>query len=138
MNYMGFSEPKIEDEGAFEAADAFDVGEDFDVSSDITPFPKPQVVSSATGQTRRIVTMRPQSYEDAPKIGDTFREGTPVILDLSRMKEPLARQMIDFCSGLVYGLEGSLERITSRVFLLSPASVNVTEVEDKPSTSFFG
>lgn len=71
----------------------------------------------------RIVTVRPNSYADARLIGESFREGIPVIVNLSDTADD--RRIIDFCAGLIFGLHGSIEEITTNVILLSPESVKV-------------
>lgn len=80
----------------------------------------------STGDVRRIVTVHPTTYNDARTIGEAFRSGTPVIMNLSDMSDADARRVVDFSAGLVFGLHGVIERVTSRVFLLSPATVEVT------------
>ena len=79
---------------------------------------------------RRITTVHPRSYNDARKIGEAFRAGTPVIMNLSEMEDADAKRLVDFSAGLIFGLRGTIERVTSKVFLLSPQNVNVT-AEDK-------
>ena len=81
-------------------------------------------------ELRRITTVHPRSYNDARKIGEAFREGTPVIMNLSDMDDSDAKRLVDFAAGLVFGLRGTIERVTNKVFLLSPADVTVT-AEDK-------
>lgn len=76
-------------------------------------------------ELRRIVTVHPTTYNEARTIGEAFREGTPVIMNLTGMNESDAKRMVDFSAGLVFGLHGAIERVTNRVFLLSPASVEV-------------
>lgn len=78
----------------------------------------------------RITTLHPRTYNEAKSIGESFREGTPVIMNLTEMDDSDAKRLVDFSAGLVFGLRGSIERITSKVFLLSPANVDVT-AEDK-------
>jgi cell division inhibitor SepF len=73
----------------------------------------------------RIETIHPRSYNDARRIGENYREGIPVIMNLSELDDPDAKRIIDFAAGLVFGMRGSIERITSKVFLLSPANVDV-------------
>jgi cell division inhibitor SepF len=85
---------------------------------------------SAAGEPYRITTLHPQRYDDARTIGEHFRDGTPVIMNLSEMGDPDAKRLVDFAAGLVFGLRGSIERVTQKVFLLSPANVDVT-AEDK-------
>lgn len=74
---------------------------------------------------RRIVTVHPTTYNEARVIGEAFRDGTPVIMNLTGMSETEAKRMVDFSAGLIFGLRGTIERVTNRVFLLSPATVEV-------------
>lgn len=83
---------------------------------------KQQVVSDMN----EIVTVHPKQYSDAKVIAENFREGIPVIMNLSQMTETDARRLIDFASGLSQGLYGKIERVTSKVFLLSPSHVAIT------------
>ena len=78
----------------------------------------------------RIVTVHPRTYNEARTIGEHFRDGTPVIMNLSDMEDVDAKRLVDFAAGLIFGLRGSIERITSKVFLLSPIDVTVA-AEDK-------
>jgi cell division inhibitor SepF len=73
----------------------------------------------------RIETIHPRSYNDARRIGEQYREGVPVIMNLSELEDPDAKRIIDFAAGLVFGMRGSIERITNKVFLLSPVNVDV-------------
>lgn len=73
----------------------------------------------------RITTVHPNSYNDARIIGEEYRVGTPVIMNLSELDDYDAKRIVDFSAGLVFGLRGSIERVTSKVFLLSPANVDV-------------
>jgi cell division inhibitor SepF len=78
----------------------------------------------------RITTLHPRTYNEARTIGEHFREGTPVIMNLTEMVDSDAKRLVDFAAGLIFGLRGSIERVTNKVFLLSPANVEVT-AEDK-------
>ena len=80
-------------------------------------------------ELRRITTVHPRSYNDARVIGESFRSGTPVIMNLSEMTDADAKRLVDFSAGLIFGLHGSIERVTSKVFLLSPEHVEVTGEE---------
>jgi len=73
----------------------------------------------------RITTLHPRTYNDAKTIGLEFREGTPVIMNLTEMEDSDAKRIVDFAAGLVFGQRGTLERVTNKVFLLSPANVDV-------------
>src|SRR5262249_23666567 len=68
----------------------------------------------------RITTLHPRTYNEARTIGEHFREGTPVIMNLSEMVDSDAKRLVDFAAGLIFGLRGSIDRVTNRVFLLSP------------------
>lgn len=78
----------------------------------------------------RITTLHPRTYNEARTIGEHFREGTPVIMNLTEMEDGDAKRLVDFAAGLVFGLHGSIDRVTQRVFLLTPADIDVT-AEDK-------
>ena len=78
----------------------------------------------------RITTLHPRTYNEARTIGEHFREGTPVIMNLTEMVDSDAKRLVDFAAGLIFGLRGSIERVTNKVVLLSPANVEVT-AEDK-------
>ncbi|MDN5569730.1 MAG: cell division protein SepF [Propionibacteriaceae bacterium] len=84
----------------------------------------------ATADLSRIVTVHPRTYNEARTIGEHFRDGTPVIMNLSDMEDADAKRLVDFAAGLIFGLRGTIERVTSKVFLLSPAGVEVA-AEDK-------
>ena len=73
----------------------------------------------------RITTLHPRSYNDARRIGEEFRAGTPVIINLTEMGDGDAKRIVDFAAGLVFALHGSIERVTNKVFLLSPNNVDV-------------
>ena len=83
---------------------------------------------------RRIVTVHPSTYNEARVIGESFRDGVPVIVNLSNMSESDARRMVDFSAGLVFGLHGAIERVTPRVFLLTPISVSIDDGEAATTT----
>jgi cell division inhibitor SepF len=78
----------------------------------------------------RITTLHPRTYNEARTIGEHFREGIPVIMNLSEMDDNDAKRLVDFSAGLVFAVRGSIERVTSKVFLLSPPNVSVA-AEDK-------
>ncbi len=87
----------------------------------------------------RIITLHPRFYNEARTIGEHFRLGNPVIINLTDMDESEHKRLVDFASGLAFGLHGTIERVTKKVFLISPANVNVS-TEDKSAAaqaSFF-
>lgn len=86
-----------------------------------------------------IVTLHPRSYSEARQMAEHYRQGNPVIINLDDMDESERKRLVDFASGLAFGLQGGIERIASRVFLISPANVSV-RTEDKAAyaqASFF-
>ncbi len=83
-----------------------------------------------TTDLARITTLHPRTYNEARTIGEHFREGIPVIMNLTEMVDSDAKRLVDFAAGLIFGLHGSIERVTNKVFLLSPANVEVA-AEDK-------
>jgi cell division inhibitor SepF len=83
-----------------------------------------------TADLSRIITVHPRTYNEARTIGEHFRDGVPVIMNLSEMEDVDAKRLVDFAAGLIFGLRGTIERVTSKVFLLSPHNVNVA-AEDK-------
>ncbi|MCL2848606.1 MAG: cell division protein SepF [Micrococcales bacterium] len=95
----------------------------------VTPLHRPVRVApdpdDALGEIRRITTIHPRSYNDARRIGEAFRDGTPVIINLTDMDDGDAKRLVDFSAGLIFGLRGAIERVTSKVFLLSPANVEI-------------
>jgi len=93
----------------------------------VTPLHRPAVVRQPVPSAiSEILTVHPKQYRDAQIIAENFRDGIPVIINLSQMSDADARRLIDFASGLSLGLYGRIERVTSKVFLLSPESVNVS------------
>ena len=93
----------------------------------VTPLRRPAVVRQpAVGALSEILTVHPKQYRDAQVIAESFREGVPVIINLSQMSDGDARRLIDFASGLSLGLHGRIERVTNKVFLLSPEHVAIS------------
>jgi len=92
--------------------------------------PEEAVIQMQTTDLARITTLHPRTYNEARTIGEHFREGTPVIINLTEMVDSDARRLVDFSAGLIFGLRGSIDRVTNKVFLLSPANVEVA-AEDK-------
>jgi cell division inhibitor SepF len=139
--YLGL----VEDDRRYQDSydDAYDEYDEYDEQSDaieaapvradyggyvteqaVEPVPPRQV------ELARITTLHPRTYNEARTIGEHFREGTPVIMNLTEMVDSDARRLVDFAAGLIFGLRGSIDKVTNKVFLLSPANVEVT-AEDK-------
>jgi cell division inhibitor SepF len=78
----------------------------------------------------RITTLHPTSYLDARAIGEAYREGVPVIINLTEMDNADAKRLVDFAAGLAFALRGSMDKVANKVFLLSPPDIEVT-AEDR-------
>ena len=86
--------------------------------------------TSTVAELSRITTLHPRTYNEARTIGENFRDGIPVIMNLSEMDDSDAKRLVDFAAGLVFATRGTIERVTAKVFLLSPPNVTVA-AEDK-------
>jgi cell division inhibitor SepF len=93
----------------------------------VAPTPAPTSTSYPLG---RIVTLHPTSYNEARAIGEHYREGTPVIMNLTEMDDADAKRLVDFAAGLAFALRGSIDKVTNKVFLISPPNVDPS-AEDK-------
>jgi cell division inhibitor SepF len=89
------------------------------------PAPLQPVVSEFS----RITTLHPRTYNEARTVGENFRDGVPVIMNLSEMDDADAKRLVDFAAGLVFATRGTIERVTAKVFLLSPPNVSVAAEE---------
>jgi cell division inhibitor SepF len=118
------------------AAEAAHIDSRTAMRSPITPrpFTQPSRTDSLTHDElhplARIVTLHPHSYNEARPIGERFREGNPVIMNLTAMEDRDAKRLVDFAAGLAFALRGSIDKITSKVFLLSPPNIDVS-AEDR-------
>ncbi|MFY9863537.1 MAG: cell division protein SepF [Trebonia sp.] len=146
--YLGL----VEDDRRYaENYEAYDEYDDYDEPADaVEPAPAPppspapsradyagyptdhriETVPPRQVELARITTLHPRTYNEARNIGEHFRDGTPVIMNLTEMVDSDARRLVDFAAGLIFGLRGSIDKVTNKVFLLSPANVEVT-AEDK-------
>jgi cell division inhibitor SepF len=138
--YLGL----VEDDRQFEDQYQDDYGDEYDdygaelVADDrhdphepeMRPGDRRPVSQIQTTDLARITTLHPRTYNEARTIGEHFREGTPVIMNLTEMVDSDAKRLVDFSAGLIFGLRGSIERVTNKVFLLSPSNVEVA-AEDK-------
>ena len=86
--------------------------------------------TAVVAELSRITTLHPRTYNEARSIGENFREGVPVIMNLSEMDDADAKRLVDFAAGLIFAVRGTIERVTAKVFLLSPPNVSVA-AEDK-------
>jgi cell division inhibitor SepF len=144
MVYLGLADEEYDYDHAVPAAPVAPIAPHATASApraQVTPLRRPAARSAAPAEMNEILTVHPRAYKDAQVIAENFREGIPVIINLSQMSEPDARRLIDFASGLSQGLYGKIERVTNKVFLLSPAHVAVSgdhaDVESDVDASFF-
>ena len=87
------------------------------------------VTAIPTPASAKLHLVQPTAFNDAQEIGDKFREGTSVIMNLVAADPALARRLVDFASGLAYGLRGSMQAVTDSVYLLTPEGVQVSAEE---------
>ncbi|OZG59529.1 cell division protein SepF [Bifidobacterium myosotis] len=134
MSYLGMTDVVDDDDDYIDEEETAQPAPKANFDSDHTVTPMPAAssapASSSTkqfpvGKVNRITTIHPKSYEDAQLVGRALRDGVPVVLNLTGVSEAVAYRIVDFSAGVVFGVRGSLERVTPRVFLLSPAQVNI-------------
>ncbi|KXA17352.1 cell division protein SepF [Gardnerella vaginalis] len=137
MSYVGMSD--VQDDDDFVDSQAQETS--FDNDHNVAPMNlhnsesqsgNGSVSRAGVGRMSRITTIHPKSYDDAQLVGRALRDGTPVVLNLTGVSESVAYRIVDFSAGVVFGVRGSIERVTPRVFLLSPSQVNI-KVEDAPN-----
>lgn len=130
LEYLGMEDVSTDDGENVEEVN--DEQPSFDDDQNVTPL---NIRGSEAGRTNesvsfpskmnRITSIHPRSYEEAQLVGRAIRDGIPVILNLVDVPEDVAYRIVDFSAGVVFGLRGSIDRVTSRVFLLCPAQVNI-------------
>ena len=134
MVYLGLAEDqrRYEDDDIDQGYDEYDEAYHHAEVTELAPRRQvAEVVRSApSAGISRITTIHPRTYNEAKTIGESFRDNVPVIMNLTDMDDADAKRLVDFAAGLVVGLHGSIERVTAKVFLLSPENVSVT-AEDK-------
>lgn len=101
------------------------------VDRDVAPAPErsrplPEPEPARPNPLARITTLQPRSYNEARTIGERYRDGIPVIMNLTELDDAAAKRLVDFAAGLAFALRGSIDKVTSRVFLLTPPEVEVS------------
>jgi cell division inhibitor SepF len=91
--------------------------------------PRPRIEAVPSPSSVRVHLVVPRSFNDAQQIADKFKDGIPVILNLQGSDSELAKRLIDFASGLTYALDGGMQRVADKVFLLTPRNVEVSAEE---------
>ena len=103
-----------------------------DPTNGVTVTPRPAVVRPITPMHgAKVHLVAPSRFADAQEIGDRFKNGQPVIVNLESNDRELSRRMIDFCSGVTYALSGSMDKVADHVFLLTPSNVEVSAEEKR-------
>ncbi len=148
MSYLGMSDVVDDEAENADEAPSSSATTSFDSDHTVTPMTTSTSTTSAASGSRestpfpsrisRITTIHPKSYEDAQLVGRAIRDGIPVVLNLTGVSEAVAYRIVDFSAGVVFGVRGSIERVTPRVFLLSPAQVNIKIEESQSSDSTHG
>lgn len=87
--------------------------------------------AASPGPVGSVHIVRPQSYGDAQQIGDRMRSGLPVIVNLEEAENDLAKRIIAFASGLVYGLDGNLQKLSRRIYLITPGAMEVSSEDHR-------
>ena len=90
---------------------------------------RPPLEAVAPGGSQRVHLVMPRSFNDAQSVADKFKDSVPVILNLQNADAELAKRLIDFSSGLTYALNGGMQRVADKVFLLTPRNVEVSAEE---------
>ena len=73
-----------------------------------------------------VKVIRPKEYDDSKDISDTLKEGAPIILNLEGINPDLAQKILDFTSGAVYAMNGNLQKVTSYIFVITPADIQIS------------
>ena len=148
MVYLGL----VEDDERYDAYDEYDYDEQParaeslsqpERSAAVTPLPQRTPVARVVrdvevGALNRITTIHPRTYNEAKTIGESYRDGTPVIMNLTELDDASAKRLVDFAAGLVFALRGGFDKVTNRVFLLTPADVEVSADDARKIVSRVG
>jgi cell division inhibitor SepF len=122
LEFLGLAEESMDEQTSQPRA----VGATPALAQRATVTPLRRGSKQGVSDVNEILTVHPKKYDDARIIAETFREGVPVIINLTQMSESEARRLVDFSSGLSQGLHGHIERVTPKVFLLSPSHILVS------------
>ncbi len=103
------------------------------------PRPRPQP-EPAPHPLSRITTLHPRSYMEARTIGERYRDGNPVIMNLTDLTDRDATRLVDFAAGLAFAMRGAMDKVTNKVFLISPPDIDVSEADRRriAEGGFFG
>lgn len=98
-------------------------------SSPLRSVPSVAPAAAPAAANMKMHIVEPKSFTEAQAIADKFKQGTPVIMNMSATSPELAKRLLDFASGLTYGLEGGLQKVSERVFMLTPHNVDVSDAD---------
>jgi cell division inhibitor SepF len=117
--------------------DEFDYADDY--SSNVSEFSRSgqDVVNPEVGIKHTMITIHPQSFNDAVTIGESFRNGMTTVVNVTSLTETDARRIIDFMSGLVFSLNGEIERVDMKVFILTPPEIAVVGKNTGTRSDFY-
>lgn len=141
LEKVGLREPEVDEYEEYGEEETEGYGEvhEFPHSTEVAQPNQPGTAANPQAPqpvVSRIKTSKPTSYSDAPEIGDYLRDNVPVILNLTYMGQKEAQRMIDFVSGLCYGLGGQLDPVSDRVLLLTPQNVKTVDDQAKRPVPF--
>lgn len=132
--FSGGSAPAVRGSLAMDPESVHATREPVRAERPMAPVPAPSTAPSAVPEQRdrapsgpaTITTLQPRSYNEARTIGERYRDGVPVIMNLTELDDAAAKRLVDFAAGLAFALRGSIDKVTSRVFLLTPADIEVS------------
>jgi cell division inhibitor SepF len=104
------------------------------------PRPAAEPTTGSQPALSKVTTLHPRSYEDARTIGEQYRDGNPVIINLTALSDAHARRVVDFAAGLAFAMRGDIDKVTDKVFLISPPNLDLTAEDHRriAEGGFFG
>jgi cell division inhibitor SepF len=141
MRYLGLvEEDEYDDVDSPDEAPAGQVGPDRALRRTARPgqpvavaVDEPEAIIRTIPQSRSTASMihraEPRRFNEAREVGERFKEGIPVIMNLQETDDAIARRLVDFASGLVFARDGKIELVANRVYLLTPEDVEVSAEE---------
>ena len=140
MVYLGLADEETEEQHEQQPARAAAASAAPAASTRAAVTPIRRSAARPATEMNEILTVHPRAFRDVQVIAEHFREGVPVIINITQMTDADARRLIDFSCGLAEALSGRIERVTGKVFLLSPAHVAISgdqgEVDSDLDASF--
>uniref|UniRef100_A0A7C2IVR7 Cell division protein SepF n=1 Tax=Ammonifex degensii TaxID=42838 RepID=A0A7C2IVR7_9THEO len=125
LGFIGFEDEPEEEQMPAESQDA------------LLRMKKGAVVSLHTQRQLRLVVAEPHTFDDAQEIADHLKNRRPVVVNLERVETDLARRIVDFVSGAVYALGGSIQKVGGGIFLCAPSNVDIASEAKEGEKGFF-